>query len=985
MSGRIAVGVSGTGSNLRALAAAAGRGELGGEIALVFADRGCAGLDWAAGQGIETVLVPDGDDEVLAATLEAVAPDVVVLAGYLRLVGPRVLGAFGGRILNVHPSLLPSFPGLHGARDALAAGVAVTGVTVHLVDAALDAGPIVAQEAVPVLLGDDEASLLARIHPVEHRLLPAAVAALLAGALTAAPGARRAAIDPAAVAARVPQPRRALLSVSDKTGLVELGRGLVARGWELVSTGGSARALREAGLPVTDVAAVTGSPEMLDGRVKTLHPRVHAGLLADRRRADHRETLAAFGIAPFDLVVVNLYPFAAAARRPGITFDELVEEIDIGGPSMVRAAAKNHASVAIVTSPARYGTVLAALDEHGEVPLGLRSALAVEAFRHTASYDARIAAELPGRMHEAGVPLPDEPGLPTSADPYPPSLTISMDKVETLRYGENPHQPAARYRRTDREPRPGDGPFATGEPPLQGKALSYNNVLDASAAAALARLMRGPAVVICKHTNPCGAAERPTLLDAWDAAYAGDPVSAYGGVVAVTGTVDRALAERLTSIFLEVVVAPGFDDGAREVLAAKANLRLVVDSSIDAAADRSGLTPRGLLRVDYLGSLAVRGRSGPRHGARQPPRRPGRVGVHHVAPANRARACRPRPRLAPVPRRGVERDRARPRRDARRPRLGAGVPRGRVPPGRRQGAHVPGRARRSGRSGCGVGRVLPLRRWPDSPARGRRHGDRPAGRLDPRRRGAGAGRACRRGDADHRSPPLPPLSGVPFPIDEALLASARDRLHAHPGLRFVLGGSGTGKSTVARALGRSSGIEVIDMDSRIYGTWGDRWDAVRHPITLAWLHAPNALAWQLALEPDAFLRFHAAATAEALDLLADELLGATETMPTLVDGGFGSLAVVARAMPSSAIVCLALPPGSSKAVWAAEPDRRRFLELVATAPVADPAARFLALDTAMSERFIADARAAGVPVVVRGDGTTVASTTAAVSGILGLE
>ena len=603
MSGRIAVGVSGTGSNLRALAASAGRGDLGGEIALVFADRACPALDWAAEQGIEAVLVPDGDDGVLAETLEAVAPDAVVLAGYLRILGPRVLAAFPGRILNVHPALLPSFPGLHGARDALAAGVAVTGVTVHLVDATLDGGPIVAQEAVPVLPGDTEEALLARIHPVEHRLLPMAVAALLAGAVSVAPGARRAAIDTAALDARAPKPRRALLSVYDKTGLVELGRGLVARGWELVSTGGSARTLREAGLPVTDVAAVTGSPEMLDGRVKTLHPRVHAGLLADRRRADHRETLAAFGIDPFDLVVVNLYPFAEASRRPGISFDQLVEEIDIGGPSMVRAAAKNHASVAIVTSPARYGGVLAALDEHGEIPLGLRSALAVEAFRHTAAYDARISNELPRRMADAGVPLPDEAGLPGSSDPYPPSLTVSLDKVETLRYGENPHQPAARYRRTDREPVPSEGPFAAGGPPLQGKALSYNNVLDASAAASMARLMRGPAVVVVKHTNPCGAAERPTLLEAWESAYAGDPVSAFGGVVAVTGTVDRALAERLASIFLEVVVAPAFDDGAREVLAAKPNLRLVLDASIDASARAEG----GTTRPDYLGSLRSAG------------------------------------------------------------------------------------------------------------------------------------------------------------------------------------------------------------------------------------------------------------------------------------------------------------------------------------------------------------------------------------------
>jgi phosphoribosylaminoimidazolecarboxamide formyltransferase / IMP cyclohydrolase len=605
VSGRIAVGVSGTGSNLRALVAAAERGVLGGDVVLVFADRACPGLDWAAEQGIDTILVPGGEDAILAETLAAVEPDVIVLAGYLRLVGPAVLAAFGGRILNVHPSLLPSFPGLHGARDALVAGVAVTGVTVHLVDATLDGGPIVGQEAVPVLPGDTEETLLERIHPVEHRLLPAAVAALLAGALTVGEGDRRARLDTAAADVAMPVPRRALLSTYDKTGLAGLGRGLVARGWELVSTGGTARALREAGLPVTDVAAVTGFPEMLDGRVKTLHPRVHGGLLADRRRADHREALLAAGIAPFDLVVVNLYPFAAAARTPGLSFDDLVEEIDIGGPSMVRAAAKNHASVAIATSPARYDAILEAIDEHGSIPLGLRSALAVEAFRHTAAYDARIAAELPGRMAAAGVELPAEPGLPGSADPYPPVLTISMEKVDTLRYGENPHQPAARYRRTDREPRAAEGPFASGEPPLQGKALSYNNVLDASAAAALGRLMRGPAVVICKHTNPCGAAERTTLLEAWDAALAGDPVSAFGGVVAVTGRVDRALAERLASIFLEVVVAPGFDAAALEVLATKPNLRLVVDASLGSRAVAATADPLGSFRTAGGGVLVT--------------------------------------------------------------------------------------------------------------------------------------------------------------------------------------------------------------------------------------------------------------------------------------------------------------------------------------------------------------------------------------------
>jgi phosphoribosylaminoimidazolecarboxamide formyltransferase/IMP cyclohydrolase len=576
--GRIAVGVSGAGSNLRALVAAARRGDLGGDVVLVFADRPCPALDWATEQGIDTALVPGGADSTLADALSAAAPDAVVLAGYLRIVGPRVLAAFGGQIVNTHPSLLPAFPGAHAVRDALAAGVAVSGVTVHLVDETLDGGPIVAQEAVPVLPDDDEATLHERIKAVEHRLLPRAVALLLAGALKAEPGERRARVDLAVADERAPVPRRALLSVSDKTGLAGFGSGLARLGFELVSTGGTARALREAGLEVTDVAAVTGFPEMLDGRVKTLHPRVHAGILADRGVPDHRRQLLAAAIAPFDVVVVNLYPFAAAVERPGITFDELVEEIDIGGPSLVRAAAKNHASVAIVTSPARYPAILAALDGEGSAPAGLRAALAVEAFRHTAAYDARIAAELPCAMDAAGVELPDEPGLPRSADPYPPTLTIGLEKLETLRYGENPHQTAALYRRPGAGPQ--DGPFATGEPPLQGKALSYNNVLDASAAAAIARSLRGPACVVVKHTNPCGAAERTTALEAWRAALAGDPVSAFGGVVALTRPVDADLAAALSAIFLEVVIAPGFDRPARDVLAAKQNLRLVVDPTL---------------------------------------------------------------------------------------------------------------------------------------------------------------------------------------------------------------------------------------------------------------------------------------------------------------------------------------------------------------------------------------------------------------------
>jgi phosphoribosylaminoimidazolecarboxamide formyltransferase/IMP cyclohydrolase len=582
-------------------------------VRLVFADRACPALDWATEQGIDTALLPglasadagerEAADAALAATLEAAEVRVVVLAGYMRIVGPRMLADYGGRILNTHPSLLPAFPGAHAVRDALAHGAKVTGCTVHVVDASLDGGPIVAQEAVAIQPADDEASLHERIKAVEHRLLPSATGLLLAGVVGIE--GRQTRVDLARADAAVPRPRRALLSVSDKTDLVELGRGLVERRFELISTGGTARSLRDAGLPVTDVRAVTGFPEILDGRVKTLHPAIHAGILADRRHPAHREALLERGIAPFELVVVNLYPFDAAAERAGITLDELVEEIDIGGPSLVRAAAKNHASVAVVTSPARYTALLEALDQPGGVPLAFRSALAIEAFRHTAAYDARIAAELPCRMDQAGVELPPEPGLPRSADPFPPTLVLPLEKVEALRYGENPHQPAARYRRTDRAPRAGDGPFAGGAPPLQGKPLSYNNVLDASAAAAIARLLRGPACVVVKHTNPCGAAERDSLLEAWRGALAGDPEAAFGGVVALTRPVTADVARELTTIFLEVVVAPSFDAAALAVLAEKPNLRLVEDPAL--ASEPEGAETDGTIRVDYLGSVRSAG------------------------------------------------------------------------------------------------------------------------------------------------------------------------------------------------------------------------------------------------------------------------------------------------------------------------------------------------------------------------------------------
>lgn len=576
---RVAVCVSGEGSNLRALLAAEGRGTSGRAVVLVVADRECRGLEAARSAGIPSALVSPAEyphraawDAALAAALESAAPlDLVVLAGFMRVLGPATLAAFPDRILNIHPSLLPSFPGTDAVGDALWAGVRVTGVTVHLVDATLDRGPILLQEAVPILPADDREALLARLHAVEHRLLPQAVALVLGGAVSVSD---RTIIVDAARAADLPQRRRALISVSDKRGLVPLGKGLSGLGFELVSTGGTARALREAGLDVTDVAAVTGVPEMLDGRVKTLHPRIAAGILADRRLAGHREQLAAAGIEPFELVIVNLYPFETASQRAGISADELVEEIDIGGPTLLRAAAKNHANVAVVTDPDRYPQLLAVLQGGGTVPDEMRRSLALEAFAHTASYDATIARALPGVLGVSSAP--------SNLDAFPAQLDLRLERVERLRYGENPHQAAALYRRRDAAPE--SGPFAAGVRLLQGKALSYNNILDASAAAALARDLRGPAVAIIKHLNPCGAAEAADLDAAWRSALAGDPVSAFGGVVAVRGTVDAALASALTAIFLEVIVAAGFDPAARETLAAKPNVRLIEDPSILAPA-----------------------------------------------------------------------------------------------------------------------------------------------------------------------------------------------------------------------------------------------------------------------------------------------------------------------------------------------------------------------------------------------------------------
>jgi phosphoribosylaminoimidazolecarboxamide formyltransferase/IMP cyclohydrolase len=367
---------------------------------------------------------------------------------------------------------------------------------------------------------------------------------------------------------------RALVSVYDKTGLADFVRQLAARGIEIVSTGGTARLLREAGITVRDVADLTGWPEMLGGRVKTLHPKVHGGILFRRGDAGDQKQTAEHEIAPIDLVVVNLYPFEATAAKPGLTPEELIENIDIGGPTMVRSAAKNFESVAVVTDPADYASIAAEISARGEVSLATRLELARKAFALTARYDGKIATELE-RLSSDGdsIELGARPALPAR-------LHFAYTRQQELRYGENPHQRAALY-----IPAGAGAVGLAAARQLQGKELSYNNLADLEAALELAQEFRQPAAVIVKHSNPCGAAEQNTLVEAYTKALACDPVSAFGGVMAFNRALDAATAEEVAKIFVECIVAPEYESGALEKFAAKKNLRLLQLPAGDSPSD----------------------------------------------------------------------------------------------------------------------------------------------------------------------------------------------------------------------------------------------------------------------------------------------------------------------------------------------------------------------------------------------------------------
>jgi len=542
---RLAVLISGNGSNLQAVIDATQAGALPARVVLVVSNRREAyGLVRAACAGIPACAFPfkpyreagrsrDAYDADLAGIVAGCKPDLVVLAGWMHVLSAAFLDRFPGRILNLHPALPGQFAGTHAiqrAHEAFQRGeITHTGVMVHWVVPEVDAGPVIVEAEVPICPDDTLEDLEARVHATEHRLL----------------------VDAIRRKSRT-MTQRALLSVYDKTGLIELGQGLTRLGFELVASGGTARVLSRAGLPVTQVDQVTGFSEILGGRVKTLHPAVHGGILA-RRTPEHLAELSAHGIAPFDVVICNLYPFAATVSRPGVTEADAVEEIDIGGVTLLRAAAKNFESVAVVCDPGDYPAVVAALGSGGIGP-DERRRLALKAFRYTATYDAAIATWLTGRV-EIG-------------QAFPSVLNLAAERVQTLRYGENPHQHGALYRWA--------GAPALFEQ-LLGKELSYNNIIDLDAAWAMPQEFAEPAVAIIKHTNPSGLATAASVVEAYRLALACDPVSAYGSIIATNREGGRDLVEEIGSLFVEVLVAPAYAPDALAWLAEhKKNCRVML-------------------------------------------------------------------------------------------------------------------------------------------------------------------------------------------------------------------------------------------------------------------------------------------------------------------------------------------------------------------------------------------------------------------------
>lgn len=547
---KIAILASGNGTNFEVLTKKFQAGEIPGTEALMFCNHPNAPVIKRAqrlGIPYETFSVKEcGSKQAYEARLLKVLKeykiDFIILSGYLRVVGPTILNEYPDSIVNLHPALLPKYPGLNSIARAFAdyqkGLIDKTGVTVHFIDARLDHGPIIAQKAVPIYPDDTEETLETRVHETEHQLFPMAVSEVIQTRMK-----------------RGNKVKRALVSVSDKTNLVPFVKGLVENHYEIISTGGTKKKLDEAGIKTISVEEITGFPEILDGRVKTLNPYIHGGLLAERDKPEHMKTLEKLNIHTIDLVCVNLYPFKQTIEKPNVELADAIENIDIGGPSLLRAASKNYASVTVVTDQADYDRVLKEITENGDTNLKTRAELAAKVFRTTAAYDALIAEYL---TKQTGLEDPEK-------------LTLTYDLKQKMRYGENSHQKAWLYE----DALPKKFSVLQAEQ-LHGKKLSYNNIKDADEALrAIREFQAEPTVVAMKHMNPCGIGRGNTLEEAWDRAYEADSISIFGGVIALNRQVDLATAQKMHKIFLEIVIAPGFDDDALAVLEKKKNIRLL--------------------------------------------------------------------------------------------------------------------------------------------------------------------------------------------------------------------------------------------------------------------------------------------------------------------------------------------------------------------------------------------------------------------------
>ena len=578
---KIAVFASGEGTNLQSLLDACASGRIRGHVALVVSNNAEAGaLRRARRAGVETLIshpkdfaTPEEYNAFLAYECQKRGIDLICLAGFMLLLRAPLLKAFPWRIMNVHPSLLPAFGGKgmygrHVHEAVIKSGTRVSGCTVHFIDEIYDRGHVVTQATVPVLPNDTPETLAARVRAQEHFIYPKAVSLWCEDRIKVEDKGIEVLPSPKDRSTRV---KRALLSVSDKTGLVEFAKGLQEMGVELVSTSGTAKALQQARLEIRPLDTVTGFPEILSGRVKTLHPNVHGAILFRRKDSVQAREAELFGIEPIDIVVVNLYPFAATVAKASDPFSlDVIEQIDIGGVALIRAAAKNFEDVAVLTSPADYNTVLDELaGNQGQLPQETRRRLALKAFQHTAQYDTMIAQAWSGTSSSSAVTSPAEAAYEkpsTPAAPFPEELTVRLSRVQPLRYGENPHQKAALYRWQD-------APLSFTQ--LHGKELSYNNLLDAQGTWDAVNEFEQPAAVIFKHVTPSGISVGETQLDAFNAAWACDPLSAFGGVLAFNRPLTAAVAQLLSKRFVEVIVAPGYEPEALQLMKQKPNVRLL--------------------------------------------------------------------------------------------------------------------------------------------------------------------------------------------------------------------------------------------------------------------------------------------------------------------------------------------------------------------------------------------------------------------------